>query len=198
MRTLYVGLVFVLATITLATAQEESVPAATSVETIRVGEGLVMELPRQWMKKEPRSRIVEHECFVPAVEGDDTGGRVIMMHAGGSVTANLDRWIGQFAQPDGGDSKEQARLAQQEVAGQQVHTIDVRGTYKDRPRGPSGPSVDRPNYRMLGAVIVSTEGDSYFVKLYGPEKTVAANEDIFHAMLDGLRKSDVEGDQPAE
>ncbi len=43
-------------------------------------------------------------------------------------------------------------------------------------RGPVAPAVERPNYRMLAAIIETGGAGNYFLKFYGPEKTVAANE----------------------
>lgn len=189
MRTLLMMLVWTAVMTTTVAAQQQF-----TVQIVSIGEKLTLSVPGDWPRKEPKSKIVEHEFAIPAAEGDDIDGRMIMMGAGGTVEANLDRWVGQFVQADGSDTKQQAKIRQKEVAGQKIHTIDVAGIYKDRPRGPLGPSVDKPNYRMLGAIIVTQDSGSYFVKLYGPAATVAANETAFHVMLDGLKNID----QPAE
>jgi hypothetical protein len=39
---------------------------------------------------------------------------------------------------------------------------------------------------MLGAIIVTDKVGQYFVKLYGPRKTIAANEKAFLDMIEGL------------
>ena len=157
---------------------------------IKIGDSYTMDVPDGWRKREPRSRIIEHEFSIKAVKGDDTDGRVTMMGAGGSVEANIDRWIGQFSQPDGGATKERAKTSERKIAGQTVHLVDIAGTFQDKPKGPFGPSVERLNYRMLGAVIVTEMGGSYFVKLYGPAQTVAANETAFTKLVDSLRAVD--------
>ena len=169
----------------IATAQE-----AAAADTVTFADAYSMDIPDAWVKKEPRSRIVEHEFAVPAVEGDKTDGRVTMMGAGGSVTANIDRWIGQFAQPDSSDTKQRAKVTRKDIDDMEVHVVDISGTYKDRPRGPFGPAVDQPGYRMLGAVIVTKDRGSYFVKLYGPANTVASGQKAFHTMLDSLHAVD--------
>lgn len=155
-------------------------------DAIVIGDAYAMNVPHEWVKQEPRSRIVEREFAVTAVEGDETDGRVTMMGAGGSVQANIDRWIGQFTQPDGSETKQRAKVTEKQIDGQPVHIVDISGTFKDRPQGPLGPAVEQANYRMLGAVIATTERGSYFVKLYGPENTVASGEKSFLKMLDSL------------
>ena len=156
-------------------------------DAIQVDDQRQLQAPAKWIPKEPKSRMIQYEFAVPAADGDETPGRVTMMRAGGSVQANMQRWQGQFV-PSTGD-EQQADILQKEVAGTTIHTIDLSGTYKDRPRGPMGPVVEKSDYRMLGAIIVTPESGSYFVKLYGPANTVAAQEAAFHAMLDGLTKT---------
>ena len=46
--------------------------------------------------------------------------------------------------------------------------------------------VERPGFRMLGAVI-PVKGELYFVKAYGPEKTMAAQTEAFQAFLKTLK-----------
>ena len=73
------------------------------------------------------------------------------------------------------------------MAGLKLHLVDIAGTYKDSPGGPFAPSVTRPKHRMLGAVLETEKYGNYFIKLTGPERTVAAHEKAFAAMLDSLQ-----------
>jgi hypothetical protein len=41
---------------------------------------------------------------------------------------------------------------------------------------------------MLAAIIETGGAGNYFLKFYGPEKTVAANEKAFLEMVKGLQK----------
>lgn len=141
--------------------------------------------PKGWARKQPRSRIVEHEFAAPKAEGDDADARVTIMGAGGGVQANIDRWIDQFKQADGSSSRDKAKIEKGNVAGQEVTTVDISGTYKDQP-GPFAPAVQRENYRMLGAIIATKENGQYFVKMYGPKKTMAAHEKAFFGFVESL------------
>ncbi len=140
--------------------------------------------PKQWERKKPRSRIVAHEFAVPAVEGDELEGRVTVMAAGGSIDANIKRWFGQFKQPDGSSTEKRAKVEEKEIAGQEVHLVDLAGTFSDR-RGPAFPAVEREKYRMLAAIIVTDEAQ-FFIKFYGPRKTVGENKKRFEKMIAGL------------
>jgi hypothetical protein len=105
---------------------------------------------------------------------------------GGSVAANLDRWIGQFLQADGKPSKSAAKIAKKTIHGLQVTAVDVSGAYT----GMGGPLAQSnapavPGYRMLGAIVEGPEG-SIFIKFVGPAKTVAANQTAFDKTLGSL------------
>jgi hypothetical protein len=50
------------------------------------------------------------------------------------------------------------------------------------------PGVALDKYRMLAAVIVGNANSAYFVKMVGPERTVAENEKAFTAMIEGLER----------
>jgi len=105
---------------------------------------------------------------------------------GGSVEANLDRWIGQFLQADGKASKAAAKIAKRTIHGWPVTTVDVSGAYT----GMGGPMAKAgepamPGYRMLAAIVEGPQG-SVFFKFTGPAKTVDANQVAFDKMLASL------------
>jgi hypothetical protein len=123
---------------------------------------------------------------VPAVDGDSEDGECGVYYfgqgQGGSVDANLKRWIGQF---EGGEKA--AKTGKRAVHGLNVTTIDVSGAYS----GMGGPMVQtkaiKQNYRLLGAIVEAPEGNVFF-KFTGPAMTVAANQAKFDAMLSSLAR----------
>jgi hypothetical protein len=145
-----------------------------------------MSAPGDWKQVDPAVNMIEAEFSIPAVGDDTTTGRLTVMGAGGSVQANLDRWIGQVKQPDGSDSRAKATISEKDVQGLKVHLLDIGGTYQDQ-RGPQAPSVERKNYRLLAAIIETGSVGSYFVKFYGPEKTVAKHKDAFVKMIEEIK-----------
>ncbi|MCA9226144.1 MAG: hypothetical protein KDA47_11060 [Planctomycetales bacterium] len=155
--------------------------------TVSLADGKVtMNAPESWEKKTPRTRIVDFEFAAPTAEGDDTAARVTVMGAGGSVEANIDRWIGQFSQPDGRSTKDRTKTEKFEVSGSTVHVVDISGRFKDQP-GPFAPAVYRDEYRMIGAIVVTDKLGQYFIKMYGPKATVEKNAKAFREMLDSLK-----------
>jgi hypothetical protein len=146
--------------------------------------------PDTWERKEPKVNIIEHEFEVPASKGDKRPGRVTVMGAGGSVEENIERWYGQFKQPDGSATEDSAKVEKLSVAGQEVHLVDVTGTFLDKPPFAAGRAIERENYRLLGAIIVTRQKDkptgNYFVKLVGPNRTLTDHEEAFREMIEGL------------
>ena len=141
-----------------------------------------------WKKKTPKSNIIEVEFEAPPAKGDEIAGRLTIMGAGGDIKANIDRWYGQFLQPDGSDTKDKAKLDKTTIGGNNVHIVDISGIYKDSPAGPfaGGKTVNREDYRMLAAIIETKAAGNYFVKFYGPKATIAENEKAFKELLQSL------------
>ena len=159
---------------------------ATRVFTIAEG-AFSLEAPEGWQRVEPKSGMVETEFSIPAGK-PEAPGRMTVMGAGGSIEANIERWYGQFSQPDGSATKDKATTKKFKAAGCDVTVVDVAGTFRDMPGGPfaGGKAVERPGYRMLAAIVVTPGRGNYFLKFYGPADTVAGQADGFRKMVEGL------------
>src|SRR5690349_11214026 len=93
---------------------------------VELGEGkLTVTAPAEWKKVQPKSRIIEYEFATKSAEGDKEAGRVTIMGAGGSVEDNIKRWISQFSQPDGSDTKDKAKVEKKTIDGKEVHFVDL-------------------------------------------------------------------------
>ena len=167
--------------------KKEMAEAAAPI-AVKVADGSIQfSATGEWKSVPPRSRILEAELQIPRVGEDQQDGRLTIMGAGGTIEANIARWQGQFAQPDGSNTPANNELMN--IAGQSVNLVDISGTFMDAPGGPfSGrPKVERKNYRMLAAIIQTKELGNYFVKLYGPKATIDQNAESFKAMIKSLK-----------
>ena len=146
------------------------------------GAGTQWTMPAGWKAEAQRPMRLATYSVAP---GGECGVYYFGSSQGGSVEANLDRWIGQFLQADGKPSKAAAKIMKQTMHGWPVTTVDVSGAYT----GMGGPMAKQspamPGYRMLGAIIEGPEG-SIFFKFTGPAPTVAANQAAFSKMLASL------------
>ncbi|MCE9552673.1 MAG: hypothetical protein K8T91_04750 [Planctomycetes bacterium] len=180
--------VFVAIAVLLALTSTSDARAAdpAAAETLSLADGKVtLTTPTGWVKKEPKFRgIALYEFAVPKAEGDAVEGRVTVGQAGGDIEANQQRWLGQFVQPDGSKTADRAKRSEKEVAGAKVRMLDVSGTYVAPPFSGGGKF---PDYRMLAAIVVTPKHGSWYVRLYGPEKTVAQQVENINKMIDGLK-----------
>jgi hypothetical protein len=179
----------VLGGLPVASAQE---PAQGPAFTIADG-SLSLEAPTGFVRVRPSSGMVETEFGIPSEgKGEDGAelppGRMTVMGAGGSIHANIDRWCGQFTQPDGGNTKDKTVTKTFKVAGATVTMVDIQGTYLDQPGGPfaGGKTIQRPGYRMLAGIVETPDAGNYFLKFYGPAATVEKHAEGFKKMLESM------------
>lgn len=89
---------------------------------------------------------------------------------GGTIEANLERWINQMKMPDGGDPHDEAKMTEMMAGDIKVHLLKVPGTYTAAGGMMSQGSMEKDGYLMVAAVVEAPEGNVFF-KLTGPEKT---------------------------
>ena len=148
--------------------------------------GLSVVMPEGWQEVAPSSSMRVAEYNLPGKEGEATLAVFYFGQGhGGSVQANIYRWIAQFKQPDGGDSRAKARQWRDEVAGMPVSMVEVTGTYSvGMMSGGSGEALD--NQRLLGAIVESAKGP-YFFKLTGPDQLVLREQDRFSQYVKSMQ-----------
>lgn len=158
-------------------------PAASQSNT---ASGLRFQAPFGWVAERPSSNMRVAQYRLPQAEGDPEDGSLVLYYfgegQGGSVQANLDRWVGQMEQPDGGSSKEKARTETLTVNGLNATLLDVSGTYTAEMMPGGGDRHNKANYRMRAAVVETPKG-AYFVKLVGPEKTISRWDQGYMAFI---------------
>lgn len=151
--------------------------------------GLAFAAPPAWQSRTAASTMRVAEFVVPKAPGDGEDAEVIVYFFGGSggtVDANIDRWIGQLHQPDGSASADKARRDTQTINGLKVTTVDVAGTYIAEVRPGATERHNKPGFRLRAAVVETPRGP-YYIKMTGPAKTVAAADADFNKLLASLR-----------
>jgi hypothetical protein len=137
---------------------------------------LRFKMPDGWVSESPGSSMRVAQYKLPKAEGDTEDASLVVYYfgpsQGGSVDANIDRWISQMELPGGGASKEKAKTETLTVNGLKVTTVDVAGTYTAEMSPGSTTHYNKPGFRLRGAVVETPKG-FYYAKLVGPEKTVS-------------------------
>tara|TARA_E500000081_G_scaffold136391_1_gene150197 strand:- start:156 stop:734 length:579 start_codon:yes stop_codon:yes gene_type:complete len=143
---------------------------AETTKEERVGD-FVLHVPGDWKKEQPSSRMRALQFGVPASDGDQSPAELAVFNfkGGGSVDQNIKRWIDQF------DAKgRKQELFEGKTASGSYWIADISGTYNKS----IGPPILRktqsePGSRVLAMIVTGKQGVLY-LKLAGPEKTVAA------------------------
>lgn len=152
--------------------------------------GIHWTVPEAWMVGEQRTMRAATYMIAP-VDGDNTSAECAVFYfganQGGGIEANIDRWIGQFSQPDGSDPKSAAKTREMEVDGMKCHLVETSGTYTGAMGPMAGQMEPKEGFRMHAAIIEGPQGAVFF-KLTGPDKTVDAAESDFETMIKSVAK----------
>jgi hypothetical protein len=167
-----------------------AIGAVLTIAAVAFAQGrLKFDPPPEWKAKPAASAMRVAEFALPPADGEPDEAMLVVYFfggQGGSVEANLERWIGQMQQPDGRPSKDLAKRTTATVHGLNTTMLDVTGNYVAETAPGSGERVNRPNYQLKAAVIETPAGP-YFVKLTGPAKTVAKWAPQYDAFLKSMR-----------
>ena len=151
--------------------------------------GLTFTAPPTWKSVPTSSSMRVAQYALPHVAGDTADAELVVYYFGGSggtVEANIERWVGQMRQPDGRPSSAVAKRQSRTVNGMKVTLVDVPGTYIAEVTPGSTERHNSPNFHLRAAVIETSNGP-YFIKLTGPAKTVASSEKAFEAFLGSVK-----------
>jgi hypothetical protein len=159
-------------------------------------EGITLQVPEGWLAEVPdvnqqMPQLSAKAVFrLPPPEGEVDPAFLRVTHfpeMKGMDQMNLERWYTQFTQPDGRATKEVARIENFDLGEIKVLFADISGTTK-------AGMVEQPNQRMLSAIINHPRGP-HFVKVLGPDKTVAHWRESVVAYL---RSTVITGEPAAE
>ncbi len=169
------------------TPEKFSLKPATAHQT---NAGLKFTAPAGWLQETPTSSMRQAQYRLPRVEGDPEDAEMVVFFfqgQGGSVQANIDRWIGQFSKSDGTPAADMARVTRREAHGIPLTIVDVSGTYSGAAGRMMTEAALKLNFRMLAAVAETSSGP-YFFKFTGPAKTVAKWEASFVSFLESIQQ----------
>jgi hypothetical protein len=158
-------------------------------KTIEAG-GLSFKAPESWKTVPTKSQMRKAQLQVEPVEGEDFPALLVVYAfpgGAGSVDANVKRWQSQFAGPDGNPPKIESKT----VKGKNVEVtrVETSGRYKPGPIPGVAPEPEREKATLLGAIVV-TERVGYFLKMVGPDKTMAKVRPAFDELLSSIEVED--------
>jgi hypothetical protein len=156
--------------------------ADAPLQSIDAG-GLTFQAPAAWKSSPPSSQMRRAELKVAPAEGDKEPAELVVFAfpgGAGTVEANVKRWQNQFKDADGNPPPIDSKT----VKGKNVEVtrVETAGHYFPMAFPGSPRQPDRPNYRLLGAIVQA--GDTgYFLKMVGPDKTMKAARTDFDQLI---------------
>jgi hypothetical protein len=163
------------------------VAADDASKTMKAGE-LSFAVPASWKAETPKSAMRKAQVKVAPAEGDaDPAEMIVFQFPGGAgtVEANVDRWEKMFVDAEGKPVK--ATTAKARGRNVDVTRVEVAGRYIAAVMPGSNERNNKPDYRLLGA-IVETPGAAYFFRMVGPDRTMKAARSGFDAMIASMAK----------
>jgi hypothetical protein len=143
--------------------------------------GLRFLAPGFWKRAAPGPAPVAARFILPRHPKDSEDGALVVLFSGpgkgGSAEENLERWYGEFQQPDGRPSREAAVVQTRTIGGLKVTQIDLGGTY-----------AGKSDYRLSGA-IVEGDGGPWLIRLLGPSWTITEARQGWNMLVASLQRA---------
>ncbi|GDY13548.1 hypothetical protein LBMAG53_24260 [Planctomycetota bacterium] len=162
-----------------ALAAGEATNAANATTPLTLAPELVLNLPTSWERLQPAGpRIAQYR--IPGDAGTAAEFTVFSFgpQGAGDVEANLNRWLGQFAE----DGRQQERSTGTARHGE-YHLAQITGTFNKAVGPPmAGKTEPQPGSAMLGVVLPGPQGPLY-LKLTGPKELVLAQRAALEAAI---------------
>jgi hypothetical protein len=154
-------------------------------KTVDAG-GVTFQVPESWKSVPTNSQMRKAQLKVEPVKGDDFPAELVVYifpGGAGSVEDNVARWQKQFKDSGGNPPKVESKKVKAKNA--EATRVETAGLYHPTafPGVPAGP--DRPNARLLGAIVV-TDKYGYFLKMVGPDKTMKEASKAFDDLIASL------------
>jgi hypothetical protein len=148
-----------------------------------------------WVEEQPANTMRVHQYRLPG-EGGAGDASVVVFYfgpgGGGGLEDNLSRWAGQMAQPDGSDPTTVMNRHERSLPSIKVTEIALTGTYAGDMMPGAGERPTFEGYALRGAVL-ECDGGPYYIKMTGPEATVARWAASFKAFVDQTDPSSHQG-----
>jgi len=152
-------------------------------KTIKIAD-ITLTVPATWKQTPVSSKLRKAQFRIPPVKGDREAPELVVYYfggGGGSLESNLRRWIGEFRSRGRKMKITTGKSTQGDYA-----VVDLQGTYL----GPSFKRRKTPlkNARMLSVMLFVKKKGYYYLKVSGPEKTIASIAESLRTAFGGNSK----------
>jgi hypothetical protein len=154
--------------------------------TFPVGEFTFTRPPTwQWVESTSKMRKAQLKVSDEATKaGADVAFYYFGTNGAGSVQANVDRWLKQFAEPS---DQINAKIDHTTVGKTKLTYVQAEGTYNSGM--PGGPTTPMAGYALIGAILESDQGN-VFVRMTGPKEFVKSRVAEFKKLVESGAKKE--------
>jgi len=143
--------------------------------------GILFDVPASWKTVPPSSNMRLAEFELPGDAG--AGNATIFCFGpgqGGSVDANIQRWVGQFTNPDDPNAAPEWDQQRLEQDGLKLVVVKAFGTYTPMSFG-GPPAQPQPDQTLFGLIVEGGPQGTVFVRATGPAATMQQHAPTFSA-----------------
>lgn len=164
-------------------------PAAAELDGVLTVAGIKFDLPEGWISRKPISRMRLAQYQLPGEAGPaDLAVFCFGTGQGGSLQANVNRWLAQFKDPDNPHASPTGNVMTIEQKGLKLSIVKAAGTYSPASMGPmAAPTPPKPDYRLYGLIVEGGHQGNVFVKITGPAATIEAQTDAIAKFANSAR-----------
>jgi hypothetical protein len=157
-------------------------------DPVVVLEDVKSKAPESWVREKPSNLLRKYQFRLPKVKDDSADAELSIQDTLGTIETNIKRRKAEFMPPEGKNIDDIFKVEKLKIGKATATVMDVQGIYlfKERPQAPDSTAVQKPDYRMI-AVILDTKEGSSFIRLVGPEKTVAHHKKGFDEWLKAFK-----------
>lgn len=159
-------------------------PSVTAAASSAPSAELTWDAPTTWTRSDKPSPMRRATYTLPKQAGDADAPELAISVAGGTVDANVDRWVQQFDE----EAKASLKKSTRKVGPLDVTIAELKGTFLGSGM-PGGGVPPKHGYAMIAAIVPTpAQGDAkWFFKLVGPEKSVEAARADFDRFIASVR-----------
>jgi hypothetical protein len=155
-------------------------------------DGLKSKVPATWIAQKPAGNLRHAQYRVPHADMDSEDAELVVFYfnkgGGGTVDENVKRWKNNFSPGNDKEAKPESKLDTFKVGDVKVTLLDISGVYlaNSAPNNPNAKIERKSNYRMFAVIFESPNGP-YFIRMTGPQRTMAQQKQGFDDWLKNFK-----------
>lgn len=153
-------------------------------------DGLKSTAPASWKSEKPTGMNRVYQFTIPKAEDEkfDTTLLIFQFPGGaGGVEANINRWKGMMKPAEGTKAEDAYKTSELKVGDAKVTLFEASGTYMFKARPMDAEAEARPEHKFIGVIFEGPKGNTYFMRMAGPKKTMDANRKAFDEWLKNFK-----------